>query len=265
MHLATEKIRSSSDWNLLGLNSLSWCGTILFASTGRNVMVQTNEITLELNVFNECGDVVGTAPMQLTIDQICDIVDHATQATVIRRSGGEYEGVLDELEETLVVPGVLPTDGPLPMIPTDFPTFAQPWAEKRLTQHIARTGNLPSNDEVRSLSDWLSSLPTDRPKMVDKLHKLTWAQAMDAQTLWHEEMARRAEKRTSFGGAPDDVETVLDLGDGWRWVRVLTPEGLDFEGEGHGSLRRRRLVRRRYGLQPARTRRNAALHGPIRP
>ena len=121
-----------------------------------------------------------------------------------------------------------------PVLPSDFPVFARSWAEKRLTQHVARTGASPSKEEVRFLSDWLSSLPTDRPKMVDKLHKLTWAQAMEAQTRWHEEMARRAGKRTSFGGAPDDVETVLDLGDGWRWVRVTTPEGLDFEGEAMG-------------------------------
>ena len=129
-------------------------------------------------------------------------------------------------------------DGPLamPLSPLieDFPAFARVWAEKRLAPHVARTGASPSQDEVRSLSDWLSSLPTDRPKMVDKLHKLTWAQAMDAQARWHEEMARRAGKRTSFGGAPDDVETVLDLGDGWRWVRVTTPKGLDFEGEAMG-------------------------------
>ena len=123
---------------------------------------------------------------------------------------------------------------PLSPLIEDFPSFALSWAEKRLTQHLARTANRPSQDEVRSLSDWLASLPTDRPKMVDKLHKLTWAQAMEAQTRWHEEMARRAGKRTSFGGAPDDVETVLDLGEGWRWVRVLTPEGLNFEGEAMG-------------------------------
>ena len=116
----------------------------------------------------------------------------------------------------------------------DFPGFARSWTEKRLSQHVARTGVSPSHDEVRSLGDWLFSLPTDRPKMVDKLHKLTWAQAMEAQTRWHEEMARRAGKRTSFGGAPDDVETVLDLGEGWRWIRVTTPEGLDFEGEAMG-------------------------------
>ena len=123
---------------------------------------------------------------------------------------------------------------PLSSLIEDFPSFALSWAEKRLTQHLARTANRPSQDEVRSLGDWLSSLPTNRPKMVDKLHKLTWAQAMEAQARWHDEMARRAEKRTSFGGAPDDVETVLDLGDGWRWVRVTTPEGLDFEGEAMG-------------------------------
>ena len=121
-----------------------------------------------------------------------------------------------------------------PTLPSDFPLFARSWAERRLSQHLARTGTSPSSDDVRSLGDWLSSLPTDRPKMVDKLHKLTWAQAMDAQTRWHDAMARRAGKRTSFGGAPDDVELVLDLGEGWRWVRVTTPEGLDFEGEAMG-------------------------------
>ena len=120
------------------------------------------------------------------------------------------------------------------VLPSDSPAFAHAWADRRLAQHLARTGASPSDEQIRSLSDWLSSLPTDRPKMVDKLHKLTWVQAMDAQTRWHEEMARRAEKRISFGGAPDDVERVLDLGDGWRWVRVLTPEGLDFEGEAMG-------------------------------
>ena len=122
----------------------------------------------------------------------------------------------------------------MPKLPSDFPGFARSWAEKRLAQHVARTGASPSHDEVRSLGDWLASLPTNRPKMVDKLHKLTWAQAMEAQARWHDEMARRAEKRTSFGGAPDDVVTVLDMEDGWRWVRVTTPEGLDFEGEAMG-------------------------------
>ena len=74
--------------------------------------------------------------------------------------------------------------------------------------------------------------------MPAKLHKLTMAQAFQASTLWHEDMARQAERiradQSSFGGDPSAVEVLSDSGHGWHWVRVTSPEGLDYEGNAMG-------------------------------
>jgi hypothetical protein len=119
-----------------------------------------------------------------------------------------------------------------------LPEWSHVWAERRLLQHTA--SNLEVSDkEWMGLRDWLCALPIERPKMVGKLHKLTLFQALDAASKWHVNMAARAERtameRGSFGGDADAVE-VIGAGDagGWRWVRIITPEGLDYEGAAMG-------------------------------
>ena len=120
-----------------------------------------------------------------------------------------------------------------------LPEWSRTWAGKRLAQHAAR--GLPmSAEQWRGLRDWLAALPAERPKMPGKLHKLTLEQALVAVQRWHEAMAARsrrmARRRRAFGGDPDAVEMLAEAAGlpGWRWVRVLTPEGLDYEGEAMG-------------------------------
>ena len=117
---------------------------------------------------------------------------------------------------------------------SSLPEWSRPWAEHRLAQgHTVIPG-----EQWSSLGDWLTALPVERPKMPAKLHKLTMAQALNASALWHEDIARRAERiradQSSFGGDPDAVEVLADGGQGWRWVRVTSPEGLDYEGNAMG-------------------------------
>lgn len=42
-------------------------------------MTNENKIAVDLNVFDDDGVVVDGTTMELTLDQISDIIDHATQ------------------------------------------------------------------------------------------------------------------------------------------------------------------------------------------
>lgn len=67
--------------------------------------------TLNLNVFDGDGGVIGTKVVDMTREQIEDVVSHAVQLTQIRRqarrSSDDAEAVLDELEEALDSCGAL--------------------------------------------------------------------------------------------------------------------------------------------------------------
>lgn len=73
----------------------------------------TPPIPVTLNGFDATGNVVSEETAQLTLDQITDIVDHAVQLIVVRRSNrrssGDTEGPLNELEEALEASGILQT------------------------------------------------------------------------------------------------------------------------------------------------------------
>ena len=118
---------------------------------------------------------------------------------------------------------------------SSLPEWSRPWAEHRLAQ----VSHDISGEQWSGLGDWLTALSIERPKMPAKLHKLTIAQALEASACWHEGMARQAERiradQSSFGGDPDAVQVLADGGQGWRWVRVTSPEGLDYEGSAMGN------------------------------
>ena len=117
---------------------------------------------------------------------------------------------------------------------SSLPEWSRPWAEHRLAQ-VSK--NL-SDEQWNGLKDWLKALPIERPKMPAKLYKLTIAQALNASARWHEDMAHRAERiradQASFPGDPNAVQVLADCNQGWRWVRVTSPEGLDYEGNAMG-------------------------------
>lgn len=70
-----------------------------------------DHVTVNLNIFDDEGNVVDGTTADLTVDQLSDIVDHASQLALIRRSAklssGDTEAVLSELEEALSAAGVI--------------------------------------------------------------------------------------------------------------------------------------------------------------
>ena len=108
-----------------------------------------------------------------------------------------------------------------------LPQWSRNWAEMRLQQHQA-AGNTVTSLQWTDLNEWLTGLPSTRPKMPGKIHKLTLMQAIRAA-----EGAGVEERRiiSRFSGNPDAFEYVCSASEpGWRWVRVITPEGFDYEG-----------------------------------
>lgn len=65
----------------------------------------------QINVFDHEANVVGAHAADLSLEQISDIVDHARQLILVRRSprrfSGDTEGPLAELEEALESAGLL--------------------------------------------------------------------------------------------------------------------------------------------------------------
>ena len=117
---------------------------------------------------------------------------------------------------------------------SSLPEWSRPWAEHRLSQ---ATHDI-SGEQWNRLRDWLTALPIKRPKMPAKLHKLTIEQALEASVLWHDDMAHQSERvradQASFPGDPNAVQVLADSRQGWWWVRVTSPEGLDYEGNAMG-------------------------------
>ena len=66
-----------------------------------------SKITVDLNIFNDDGDIVDGTTAELTRDQISDIVDHASQLILLRRAGKDISSVLDELDAALAVADVI--------------------------------------------------------------------------------------------------------------------------------------------------------------
>lgn len=60
-----------------------------------------NMITIDLNVFDDDGNVVDGTTATLSNDQVSDIVDHASQSIILRREGKNFDSVLNELDEAL--------------------------------------------------------------------------------------------------------------------------------------------------------------------
>jgi hypothetical protein len=68
-------------------------------------------LTLDLNVFDDEGNVVDATTATLSINQVSDIVDHATQLILMRRSDQPIDGIMDELDEALSAADVIEQPG----------------------------------------------------------------------------------------------------------------------------------------------------------
>ncbi len=75
----------------------------------------TDSVAIDLNVFDEDGEMVDTRKAELAPAQISDVIDHATQLVILQRAGKDIGEVLAELEEALLCAGlVADADGPRP-------------------------------------------------------------------------------------------------------------------------------------------------------
>ncbi len=68
-------------------------------------------ITVDLNIFDDERNVVDGTTAEMTLGQISDVIDHAAQLVVVRRSArrssGDTDGILAELEEAVLAAGVV--------------------------------------------------------------------------------------------------------------------------------------------------------------
>ena len=76
--------------------------------------VADRSVALDLNVFGADGVVCDTTTALLTVAQLSDIVDHATQLVLARRAGLPAEHITGELDDALSASGVLDDNLPAP-------------------------------------------------------------------------------------------------------------------------------------------------------
>lgn len=90
-------------------------------------------------------------------------------------------------------------------------------------------------DALGAVLDWLNALDEEDPRLLVKLPRVTWEQAVAKARIWHERLA----KLRSTGIAGDDGTTgridVPGVGlDGWYWCQLVTKGALDREGAAMG-------------------------------
>jgi len=66
-----------------------------------------DSVILNLNIFDADGSIVDGVTSTVSINALSDIVDHASQLVLLKRSGNNVDQVFDELEESLVVADVI--------------------------------------------------------------------------------------------------------------------------------------------------------------
>ncbi|MBI1689547.1 hypothetical protein [Methylorubrum sp. DB1722] len=81
--------------------------------------------------------------------------------------------------------------------------------------------------------DWLRALPETDPRMLDKLPRVTWDQAVDHAVAWHEDLAARRVDRGAGSAGTVDCTPVPSM-PGWAWVHLVTKAALDHEGSAMG-------------------------------
>lgn len=88
------------------------------------------------------------------------------------------------------------------------------------------------SDEVIMVVDWIAALDRLDPRLAAKRGRIPYEHARSHALRWHAALAARPDGARD-GVATDDPaghETALDLGGGWRWVRLASDLALDYEG-----------------------------------
>ena len=84
------------------------------------------------------------------------------------------------------------------------------------------------DEEISRVLDWIGALPSIDRRLAGKRSRIPYAHAAVHSRRWHARLARAGGE--AIDDDPGGVEPVLELPDGWRWVRLVTPAALDFEG-----------------------------------
>lgn len=84
--------------------------------------------------------------------------------------------------------------------------------------------------EVLLVRDYIASL-SETDRIYKKLHKVSWKDAVKLQAKWHASLAL-SEQKTPKGDPSGEL--ILECKDGYKWVRISTPEQLDYEGNAMG-------------------------------
>lgn len=68
-------------------------------------------LSIEVNKFDDWGQVIGTHAVEMTQAQIADVIGHAAQLIAVhravRRSSGDMEGIIAELDEAMYATDVM--------------------------------------------------------------------------------------------------------------------------------------------------------------
>ena len=68
-------------------------------------------LSIEVNRFDDWGQVVGTKTVEMTREQIADVVGHAAQLIAVhravRRSSGDMDGIIAEMDEAMYATDVM--------------------------------------------------------------------------------------------------------------------------------------------------------------
>ncbi|MFJ7437779.1 hypothetical protein ACIQW5_09005 [Methylorubrum thiocyanatum] len=115
---------------------------------------------------------------------------------------------------------------------------AQEWAERSARALLAasRAGDsvihqgLTLPRHFGTVRDWLAALPETDPRMLDKLARVTWDQAVEHARAYHERLKRSRLRIAGNEGTADPVPSVA----GHRWLHLVTPEALDAESGAMG-------------------------------
>lgn len=115
---------------------------------------------------------------------------------------------------------------------------AQEWAERSARALLAasRAGDsvihqgLTLPRHFGNVRDWLAALPETDPRMLDKLVRVTWDQAVEHARPYHERLKR---SRLRIAGDEGTVDPIPSVG-GHRWLHLVTPEALDAESAAIG-------------------------------
>ncbi|MFJ7437338.1 hypothetical protein ACIQW5_06745 [Methylorubrum thiocyanatum] len=115
---------------------------------------------------------------------------------------------------------------------------AQEWAERSAHALLAasRAGDSVIHQELTlprdfgTVRDWLAALPETDPRMLDKLPRVTWDQAVEHARAYHERLKRSRLRIAGDEGTVDPVPSVA----GHRWLHLVTPEALDAESAAMG-------------------------------